>query len=188
MGAGADVSGLGAALGAGFGAAACFGSGLGAGLVTGLGAGFWVLAGAVNFGLGFLVDMVKNIFIDGVMKMANTLLGDTLKDIKRSVQAKLQRSRNVGKRGSGLLKLVQTIGKLAGEVKTQMRRASQGIQGTISGVVATALDKFLLRGIANPDLRKIISKAVSFVIGKVTGAASGRGETVRAPRAVHRVR
>ena len=122
-----------------------------------------VLAAALNMGLGFIVDMIKNLIMDGAMKIAETLLTDIWGDIKGSVTAQLMKSGKSKKKAEAFLKLATLVGKVAGDVSSGLKQAAQGIKGTIGGLVSTALDKLLMKGIRNADLRKIISDAVGVV-------------------------
>ena len=127
-----------------------------------------VLAGALNYGIGVLLDFIKEQISGAIHKSAEILMKDQWNDIQQHLVKKLTGSKAGRKATKNVLELIKTVGSLAGQLNKQMQIAQQGIQGTIGSLVSTALDKLLLKGIRNADVRKIIAGAVSTVVTELT--------------------
>jgi putative component of toxin-antitoxin plasmid stabilization module len=88
---------------------------------------------------------------------------------KKKVSASiLQLKAGVGEKVGGLFTLLNLLKDVAGGVKDVAQSAAQGVRGGAGALIGVALDGLLLRGIADPDLRAIISGALKAVASQLS--------------------
>ena len=129
-----------------------------------------ILAGALNFGIGIVVGLIKDFLEDQVLELAHGILKDVMQDLNGAMLARLQKP-NGAQDAKGFMSLLQVVGQVAGELKGTLEAATEGARGSLLAMAGNAVSELILRGIADPNLRTLVGSALKVAIDKV-GAKS----------------
>jgi phage-related protein len=126
-----------------------------------------VIAGALNFGIGMVVEMINNFLIEQVMELVRGIVSDSVDSMRDVLKAELTRTRSNREAASGFAGLLQVVKQLAGDVSRSLKTAASGARGSLVALAGTAVQELVLRGIADGDLRRIISSALEGLAGEL---------------------
>lgn len=136
-----------------------------------------VLASALNLGLGVLVDLIDNFLSDQIMGLAKRILDDALSRLGTALEKRLAAPGGTAAAG-GLAKLLDFLARLTGELDTTLRGAAAGARGTVGALAAQGVNDLLLRGVADGEVRALVSGAVGRLGPQLAGPSVNLGEVL----------
>jgi len=132
-----------------------------------------VLSSALNFGLGIVVDMVNNFFVEQARELVKEVVGDVVNEVQGALTAELLKSQSSQKAAQAFPELAKIVARLAGDVQKTLRAAAGGQQALFAQMIINALDNFLQRGVKNPEVRQILSQALNALSNQILQSSSG---------------
>lgn len=149
-----------------------------------------ILAGALNFGLGILVNVLTDLFTNQVMELAHRVLDHTLGGIANALARKLKENKDAPEAMGALAGFARMVGDVAGEVSKVAGAAGNAMRAPLGTAIAAALNELLLRGNVDERIRGVITGAVEALADRIgqpgfnlTSALTAVLERIAAPLA-----
>jgi hypothetical protein len=139
-----------------------------------------VLAGGLDLGLAAIVGLIKSFATEQVLALAKEIVDDLVRDARGEVEKALLTTPGAARAATGIAKLARLASGLAGEISGALKAAAGGLRGSLGSLAVMAVREMVLRGVAHPGLRRVLSEGLSALGDKLSQPGASPSDAVAA--------